>query len=159
MPFSTLYRNGKVEGRFPLEMPPILLGYDKDDQSPSQGLAPASALALFVTIEPALPPPKESERERLSAHDVKMQEYAAQWTKSLLSHLPREARFERHLRVFAPAEDGERTLVCKYVRPQPPPDEENGGFPAQMAQSEQARAAPMRPARHLARRSRPDLAP
>ena len=119
----SLYRNGKVEGRFPLLMPPILLGYEKDEQSPSTGLAPASALALFVTVEPALPPAKETERERMSTRDAKMQEFAAGWIKKLLAALPREQRFERHLRVFAPADDGERTLVCRFVRPQPPPEE------------------------------------
>ena len=123
LPFGTLYRNGKVEGRFPLSMPPILLGYEKDANSPSTGLAPASALNLFVTVEPALPPPKDSERERVSRRDARMQEAAAAWVKRQLSSLPKEQRFQRQLRVFAPAHDGERTLICRYVRPQPPPEE------------------------------------
>jgi len=37
LPFSTLYRNGKLEGSFPLStMPPVLLGYGKDAASKSQ---------------------------------------------------------------------------------------------------------------------------
>jgi hypothetical protein len=50
LPFSTLYRNGKVEGTFPLTMPPILLGYTKDRHSNSTKLAPSSGLALFITV-------------------------------------------------------------------------------------------------------------
>ena len=125
LPFSTLYRSGKVEGSFPLNLPPILLGYEKDDQSPSskQQLVPSSALRLFATVEPALPPPKDKERERVSTRDAKMQEAAAAWVKKLLAALPKEQRFQRHLRVFAPADSGEMTLVCNFVRPQPPPEE------------------------------------
>ena len=124
LPFSTLYLQGcQVEGRFPLNMPPILLGYMKDAQSASTGLAPHSALNLFVTVEPALPPPKDTERERVSRRDAKMQEFASAWVRRQLAGLPKEQRFERQLRVFAPADDGERTLLCRYVRPQPPPEE------------------------------------
>jgi len=120
LPFSTLYRNGKLEGSFPLSrMPPVLLGYGKDRESSSRVLVPASALKLFVTINPLLPPPKDEERERLTTRDAKMQEFAKGWVKAT-------AKGDRHVRAFAPGSDGERTFLCRFVRPQNPPDEMRG---------------------------------
>ena len=117
LPFSTLYRNGKLEGSFPLDtMPPMLLGYEKDSESRSQAFVPASALRTFLTINPLLPPPKEEERERLTTHDAKMQEFAKEWVKTI-------ARGERHVRVFAPGADGQKMLLCRFIRPQNPPSE------------------------------------
>ena len=72
LPFSTIYRNSKLEGVFPLDVPAMLLGYDKDPDSASPALMPASALSLFVTINPPLPAPKD-ERERSTAKDAKLQ--------------------------------------------------------------------------------------
>jgi coiled-coil and C2 domain-containing protein 2A len=116
LPFSTLYRNGKLEGSFPLStMPPVLLGYGKDSESSSQALVPSSALKLFITINPLLPLPKDEERERLTQRDAKMQEFAKGWIKAA-------KRDDRYLRAFAPGADGERTFICRYVRPQNPPD-------------------------------------
>ncbi|KAL1524398.1 hypothetical protein AB1Y20_019293 [Prymnesium parvum] len=126
LPFSTLYRNGKVEGTFPLKMPPILLGYKKDKTSPSKKLVPNSGLALFVTIEPLLPPLRDTERERSTTRDIKMQEFAKSWLKSIRRGLPRESR-SRNILVFAPNETGDRTLVCRYVRPQDVPSELQAG--------------------------------
>ena len=120
LPFATLYRNGKVEGAFPLVMPSILLGYKKDEQSKSSGLVPNSALSLFITVEPALPPVKDTERERSSTRNAKMQEFSKGWLKSVRMSLLREQR-ARHLLAFAPTADGERMLLCSFVRPQPPP--------------------------------------
>lgn len=117
LPFSTLYRNGKLEGSFPLStMPPVLLGYEKDVESRSRALVPSSSLRLFLTINPLLPLPKEEERERLSARDAEMQAFAKGWLKSV-------GRDDRHLRVFVPGADGEKALLCRFVRPQNPPDE------------------------------------
>ena len=92
LPFATLYRNGKVEGAFPLVMPPLLLGYKKDEQSKSSGLVPNSALSLFITVEPALPPVKDTERERSSTRNAKMQEFSKGWLKSVRMSLLREQR-------------------------------------------------------------------
>lgn len=120
LPFSTLYRNGKLEGSFPLSsMPPVLLGYEKDGESSSQALVPASALRLFITINPLLPPPKEEERERLTQRDAKMQEFAQGWIKATRKN-------DRYVRAFAPGADGERTFICRFVRPQNPPDDLRG---------------------------------
>lgn len=127
IPFSTLYREGKLEGLFPLTMPPVLLGYEKEEsaltQEVSATLVPASAIKLFMTVNPLLPPFKEErQKERATKADRQMQEFAAVWIKSVRSKLPR-ASCDRYLRVFAPALDGEKTLLCRYVRPQPPPRE------------------------------------
>jgi len=122
LPFSTLYRNGKVEGTFPLTMPPILLGYQKDKDSNSTKLAPASGLALFITLEPLLPPLRETDRERTTTRDAKMQDFAKLWLKSVRRGLPPESRMRYYI-VFAPNDAGERTLVCRFVRMQAPPPE------------------------------------
>ena len=58
----------QVKGVFPLTMPPILLGYAKDGRSTSKRLVPNSALKLFLTIDPLLPPLKSEDRERTPSH-------------------------------------------------------------------------------------------
>ena len=120
VPFATLYRNGEVKGVFPLSMPPILLGYAKDKRSLSKRLVPASALKLFITIDPLLPPLKAEVRELYTKKDAAMQEYATRWVKGIKKGLPKHAQ-ERDITVFAPTATGEKALVCKFVRPQPPP--------------------------------------
>lgn len=55
LPFSTLYRSGEVQGTFQLDMPPILLGYAKDDSSASKRLVPNSALRLYITVSASTP--------------------------------------------------------------------------------------------------------
>ncbi|KAL3923902.1 MAG: hypothetical protein SGPRY_004076 [Prymnesium sp.] len=122
LPFSTLYRNGKVEGTFPLTMPPVLLGYKKDVNSKSTKLAPASGLKLFITLEPLLPPMRDAERERTTSRDLKMQQFAKGWVQSIRNGLPKELRTRRIL-AFAPDDTGACTLVCRYVRPLSPPDD------------------------------------
>ena len=76
--------------------------------------------SLAAQLEPLLPPLRETERERSSASDAKMHEFSRVWIKSVRRSLPRETR-DRNILVFAPNELGERTLVCRYVRAQPPP--------------------------------------
>ena len=120
LPFSTLYRSGEVKGVFPLAMPPILLGYTKDSRSASKGLAPNSALQLFITIDPLLPKVKSEARERYTAKDAGMQEFATGWIKAIRTSLPPVGK-DRPLTVFAPTASGEKALVCRFVRPQPPP--------------------------------------
>ena len=118
LPFATLYRTREVQGVFPLSMPPVLLGYSKDSQSTSKRLVPSSSLQLFITINPLLPALKANVRERFSAQDMNMQEFAVGWIQSV-RNTP-SAR-ERQIKVFAPTSSGERALVCRFVRPQPPP--------------------------------------
>lgn len=120
LPFSTLYRAGEVKGVFMLSTPPILLGYSKDARSTSKRLVPNSALQLFVTIDPLLPPLKASVRERYTSKDASMQEFATAWIKQVRSTLPRESK-DREITIFAPTSSGERALVSRFVRPQPPP--------------------------------------
>ena len=117
MPFSTLYRNGAVQGLFQLTLPPVLLGYAKDDASTSAGLVPASAIKVSVSIEPMLPPPREEPpRLRPGARDYRMQHFAAKWIK-------RTRRGSRQLSVFVPTADGHQALITKFIRAQEPPPE------------------------------------
>ena len=120
VPFSTLYRNGEVKGVFPLNMPPILLGYAKDAGSTSKRLVPNSALKLFITVNPLLPPLKSEVRERFSTKDANMQEHASRWVKTIEKSLPKPLQ-ERDVTVFAPTTTGDKALVCRFMRPQAPP--------------------------------------
>ena len=61
----------------------------------------------------------ETERERFSSQDVKMQEFSKDWLKSVR----KKAAQERSVHVFAPADTGERTLICRYICSQTPPPE------------------------------------
>jgi len=123
IPFNTLYRNGEVKGVFPLVMPPILLGYAKDSRSTSRKLVPDAALKLFITIEPLLPPLKADTRERFTTKDATMQQEAVRWKAAIKKALPPTVA-ERDVTIFAPTSTGDKALVCRFVRPQPPPSPE-----------------------------------
>ena len=60
---------------------------------------------------PPAPPPRTPPAYPPYRRDAKMQEHAAAWVRRQLHNLPTEQRFQRQLRVFAPADDGERTLT------------------------------------------------
>ena len=75
-----------------------------------------------MQVDPLLPPLKELERERTTAKDAAMQEFAATWVAGVRGSLPLAANSrERPITVFAPTVTGERALACRFVRPQPPP--------------------------------------
>ena len=50
-----------------------------------------------------------------------MQEFASRWIKQTRLSLPKHLR-DRAVTVFAPTSTGDKALVCRFVRPQPPPD-------------------------------------
>lgn len=78
---------------------------------------------VCAQIEPLLPPLKAEVRERVTAKDASMQEYAVRWIEAIRKALPRPFN-NRLLTVFAPTDTGDKALVCRFVRPQPPPDTE-----------------------------------
>ena len=123
VPFSTIYRAGEVKGVFPLSMPPILLGYAKDGRSTSKRLVPNAQLKLFVTVEPLLPPLKSEVRERFTTKDASMQEFAVRRVRQTRLSLPKHLH-HRPVTIFAPTAMGDKALVCRYIRPQPPPNPE-----------------------------------
>jgi coiled-coil and C2 domain-containing protein 2A len=122
LPFASLYRAGEVKGVFSLDLPPILLGYVKDARSSSRKLVPNAALQLFVTINPLLPKLVEKSPPRFSRADQEMGDFSINWSKDCKRLIPPAARHrERPITVFAPTATGEKALVCRFVRPQPPP--------------------------------------
>lgn len=78
---------------------------------------------MSAQVEPLLPPLKPQVRERFSTKDANMQEHAAKWVKQIRASLPPACK-GREVTVFAPTSTGDKALVCRFVRPQPPPESE-----------------------------------
>ncbi|KAJ3080242.1 Coiled-coil and C2 domain-containing protein 2A [Rhizoclosmatium hyalinum] len=125
MPFTALYEQTRIEGSFHVQIPTVLLGYEKN---PSAGALDNSLfLALeatketlvdvFITLEPPLLQPAPLKLRFLSDENDRFLRYATKWCAPLLLHPTRQ--------FIATALDlsGRTTFICRYIRPQQPPEE------------------------------------
>ncbi|XP_048762965.2 coiled-coil and C2 domain-containing protein 2A-like isoform X2 [Ostrea edulis] len=122
IPFSTVYFNGKIEGTFKLNKPPVLLGYTQGPDE-EEGTTPGSHeentyISIFMTIEPPLQPP-EAMRERFATtEDEKLLQYAENWEKTL------NAKFkDREYKTTVIDVNGKTVFVTRYFKALEPPQE------------------------------------
>nr|XP_022316561.1 coiled-coil and C2 domain-containing protein 2A-like isoform X3 [Crassostrea virginica] len=121
IPFSTVYFNGKIEGTFKLNKPPVLLGYTQGADE-EEGTTPSheenTYLSVFMTIEPPLQSP-EPMRERFSTtEDEKLLQYADNWEKTL------NAKFkDRDFKTTVIDVNGKTVFVTRYFKALEPPQE------------------------------------
>ena len=141
IPFSSLYRNAKIEGTFKLHSPPILLGYERSGivggLNPSQtetgnaassmpmlggGLAKnaknATYLNIYVTLQPPLVVP-EAVKEKLDCDEPEMVvQHCLNWSTNLLEKYP-----GRRINPLVADVTGKSVLITRFFRPIRPPAE------------------------------------
>ncbi|XP_067678650.1 coiled-coil and C2 domain-containing protein 2A-like [Haliotis asinina] len=128
IPFSTLYHNGKIDGTFRLNTPPVLLGYTYDL---SQGRGPDSEveesigrgegntyLSLFITIEPPLNPPEPMKEKFSTNEDEKLMQHAETWQEELNKKYPR-----RQYKTTVVDVNGKSVFITRYFKSLKPPDD------------------------------------
>ena len=132
IPFSSLYRNAKIEGTFKLHSPPILLGYERSGivggLNPSQteassgmpmlggGLAKnaknATYLNIYVTLQPPLVVP-EPVKEKLDCDEPEMVvQHCLNWSANLLDKYP-----GRRINSLVADVTGKSVLITRFFRP------------------------------------------
>ncbi|XP_074594810.1 coiled-coil and C2 domain containing 2A [Brevipalpus obovatus] len=125
IPFSTLYLNSKIGGRFKLNMHPNLIGYRYDggfghltQQIPTEVQSSLNAyLTVFLSIEPDLPRPKHP--------IIKCESMESSQTLSQTKHWEIQLRGEfshRSIRALAVDLNAQHVTITRYLSPIKPPD-------------------------------------
>uniref|UniRef100_A0A670Y7I6 Coiled-coil and C2 domain containing 2A n=1 Tax=Pseudonaja textilis TaxID=8673 RepID=A0A670Y7I6_PSETE len=132
IPFTTVYFQGRIDGTFKIETPPILLGYSKGKNvgidrkyDSMQQLSDGSYLSLFITIEPQLIP-GESVQERMNEM---LKKFDTQEDEKLLQAAE---RFKAECALKFPGRQclttvidisGKTLFVTRFIRALNPPEE------------------------------------
>ncbi|XP_037084819.1 coiled-coil and C2 domain-containing protein 2A-like [Pollicipes pollicipes] len=126
IPFSTLYINGRVEGTFRLNTPPLLIGYECDvtargtvfhlTESLPTGQS-GTYVTVFMTLEPPLNIPPMVQERLDSMESEKLLDHCEAWTRDY-----QRAFAGRRVRCTVMDVTGRSALVCRYIRPLRPPD-------------------------------------
>jgi coiled-coil and C2 domain-containing protein 2A len=109
LPFSTLYLNSMIEGRFDINVPFNLAGYRKP--RPKQ----PTSMWLFSALHPPVPPPF-AKSGLPGAEFVPFEAYCTNWVEKHKTHFP-----NRNFRALVDDVNSERQLCCNYICPQAPP--------------------------------------
>ncbi|KAH3847614.1 hypothetical protein DPMN_089941, partial [Dreissena polymorpha] len=134
IPFTTIYFNGKIDGTFRVNAPPVLLGYvyeglshGPDDIGINKDLK--TLLGLFISIQPPLTQP-EPVKERFSTNeDEATMVQADQWKEQISSRFTPK----RELKTFVTDVNFKSVFITRYFRPINPPDEFTGKGPELVA--------------------------
>jgi len=143
IPFSTIYMNGRVEGMFRLNTPPVNLGYAGKPQQSSEVLESSGVLKeivneieddrsnatyvyIMATLDPVLATSDEPhESSRVGAgENEKVVKYAKQWLKKIKNTNTRTK--SANLQLFGNNLNGDAVFVTRYIRPQVPPLRNDG---------------------------------
>eukprot|EP00818_Percolomonas_sp_WS_P008297 CAMPEP_0117448902 /NCGR_PEP_ID=MMETSP0759-20121206/7651_1 /TAXON_ID=63605 /ORGANISM="Percolomonas cosmopolitus, Strain WS" /LENGTH=1533 /DNA_ID=CAMNT_0005241325 /DNA_START=194 /DNA_END=4791 /DNA_ORIENTATION=- len=113
IPFSTLYRAGKVLGTFTVKTPPINLGYKYRDENDQD-----TRLTICITVDPPLPQPEDITDSISSGELPALFSYVNWWTKIMENNPNCKNRI---ITAMEPNNYGKTTLICRYITPQKPP--------------------------------------
>ena len=137
IPFSSLYRNTRIEGTFKLHSPPVLLGYERSgvvgglsiestEASVVHGLGGglaknaknATYLNIYATLQPALIVP-EPVKEKLDCDEPEhVVQHCMDWSESLAQKFP-----QRKVNPMVADVTGKSVLLTRYFRSMKPPQE------------------------------------
>ena len=138
IPFSSLYRNAKIEGTFKLHSPPILLGYERagivgglslaqtECSSSTLGMGGglaknaknATYLNIYVTLQPPLIVP-EPVKEKLDCDEPEsIVQHCLNWSHDLQERCP-----GRKINALVADVTGKSVLVTRFFRPISAPHE------------------------------------
>ncbi|KAL4236187.1 Coiled-coil and C2 domain-containing protein 2A [Mactra antiquata] len=125
IPFPTIYFNGKIDGTFRVDAPPVLLGYVQESPAHLGGVDVGvdkdikTLLSLFITIEPPLTQPEPVKERFTTNEDEKLMVFADQWQEEISNRFtPR-----REIKTFVTDINFKSIFITRYFKPIKPPDD------------------------------------
>ena len=123
LPFSTIYSNSLLQGRFHVNVPLISPGYVREQASSAVAVEHISPYAptmleLYITTRPALEPPRAVAEKTSSRETPEFLAYARKWEKAVRAM---SAFGKRNLEVLVADQSRTSVFVCRYIRPVAPP--------------------------------------
>ncbi|XP_040568935.2 coiled-coil and C2 domain-containing protein 2A [Lepeophtheirus salmonis] len=125
IPFSSIYKNTRIEGTFRLYSPPILLGYERVNtiigysEGNNSDSREATFLNVYITIEPALAVPDQSIKEKLDCDEPDgIIELCEKWSKEIGKYHP-----NRKINPLVVDVSGKSILMTRYIKTLDPPTE------------------------------------
>ena len=132
IPFSTIYINSRVEGKFKLNVPRVLLGYNKEHNIQPQLLQDSSSLmalptasidrnsyiSIFITVEPPLAPQPPLREIFETTEDPHLINISALYEKDYKEKFP-----NRSISNLVSDDNGKSVFITRFISPQNPPAE------------------------------------